>query len=188
MRRERLEGRMRLERLAELAPEGLEAAIAAAGRERGPERVEDRAQHLPDAGMLDEGRLAQSRDARRGGLVEACRLAASKARDRRRIDVQRLEEQARGGGVGRNFGAVGFEQGVDGAQAQEGGAEPARALRRIGGVRIAADAEVSARAQAVELRRDAPVARALCKVARLEAARRRGDQRRLGALAPDLER
>ena len=157
MLRERLEGGVVLERRPELAAEGVEGRIAAR-LERRPQRVEDRPQDLPDAGVIDELSLAQRGDARALLVEEALRRACREARDRGRVDVQRLEEQARGRRIGRDLAAVGAEKGMDRAEAEIGGAERAGVRGRLAGIRIGADAEVLARAKGVELGREAPAA------------------------------
>ena len=71
--------------------------------ERRPQRIEDRPQDLPDAGVIDELSLAQRGDARALLVEEALRRACRETRDRGRVDVQRLEEQARGRRIGRDL-------------------------------------------------------------------------------------
>ena len=101
---------------------------------------------------------------------------AGKARERVGLDEQGLEEEPRGGRVGRDLGAVALEQGVDRAEAQERGAAQARIGGGPAGIRVGADAEIAGRAQAVELRREAPVAGTLVGVgAGAPAALGRGD-------------
>jgi hypothetical protein len=182
-----LEGGVGLEGLSEFASKALESLIAPAGAEVRPERLEDRPQHTPDARVIHKRHVAQGLDAlahlgeKRGGA------AAGEPRQGRRVDMQRLEEKPRRGGMGREFRAVGCEERMHRAEADEGRAERAGAGRRLGRVAIGADAEVVPGPEAVELRREAPSARALRQLARLEAARRCRDQGRFAALTARLD-
>ena len=172
-----LEQRVRGEVLAALPAEAVERLVGAGpGRGLGPERAQHRIEHGGDPGMVDEGGLAQGRDGGRRLGEQPFRPRALEPGQVARRDEQGLEEQPRGRRIGRDLRPVRAEQGVDGAEPQEGRAAQGRLAGGLARVGIGADADVAGGAQAVELRRQAPVGRALLRIgAGAPAALRRGD-------------
>jgi (1->4)-alpha-D-glucan 1-alpha-D-glucosylmutase len=104
---QRLEHGVRLEILAALLTEALETRIGPGpGRRLRPERPEHRVEHVMHALVIDEGGLAQGPD--RVFPLGEQRLGPGSGKPRQAAwrDEQGLQEQARGGRVGRDLGPV----------------------------------------------------------------------------------
>jgi len=137
-----------------------------------------------DVGVLHGVRVAQGLQALLEGAVRVQRLRGCAAQEfghRRHVDEQRVEREPAGGAVGAGEVRPVHAQGVQGAQADEGGALRGRGgheFRKIGEI---ADAPVAFGAQRIELHAEAPPALTVAQRLGRPALRRRDDDEALGS-------
>ncbi len=187
---ERLKGRVLLERFSPSRTEGGERRVGRVGEPR-PQLAKNRALDGPRCGMVDEIVAPQLIEFGCDlGFVEVSRgRARAELGDLRRINEDRIDEEARRRRVGRDLAAIRGKQSVEGRKAEEGRPDPARALGEIADVREIADAVVAVGAQTIHLGRHAKAATSLQQSVRKKAAVGRGEDRRMGcrAAAFDIE-